>query len=103
CCRAGPSRGPESGLGIFVAGGRIADVRTLASRVEVEAGLAATEVPGPEDVETVLLVATFLRRPPPELRVAPLDAEQILRLAGALPTATARPAVRRAPARVRAA
>jgi DNA polymerase III epsilon subunit family exonuclease len=103
CCVVVPSREPEYALGIFVASGRIADVRTLASRVEVEAGLAATEVPGPEDVETVLLVATFLRRPPPELRVAPLDAEQILRLAGALPTATARPAVRRAPARVRAA
>ena len=55
---------------------------------------------GQQSVE-LLLIGTFLRRPPPELRVAPLEAEEILRLAAALPAALAGP-VRR-PARVRAA
>jgi hypothetical protein len=103
CCVVVPSRVPEYPLGIFVADGRIADVRTLASRLEVDAGIAATKLPGPENLDELLLIATFVRRPPPELRVAPLDAERILRLAAALPTATAEPAARRAPARARAA
>src|SRR4029450_6979002 len=80
CCVVVPSAEGGYARGIFVAKGRIADVRTLASRVEVDAGLAATERPGDEDLDELLLIATFLRRPPPELRVAPLDAEEILRL-----------------------
>jgi excinuclease UvrABC nuclease subunit len=103
CCVVVPSAEPGYARGVFVANGRIADVRTLASRLEVEAGLAAAELPGPEDLDELLLVATFVRRPPPELRVAPLDAEHILRLAAALPTGTARGAARPAPARARAA
>jgi hypothetical protein len=87
--------------GVFVASGRIADVRSLASRVEVEAGLAACDRPGPEDIDELLLIGTFVRQPPPELRVAPLDAEQILRRAAALPRALAGAAP--APARARAA
>jgi DNA polymerase-3 subunit epsilon len=94
---------------VFVAAGRVAATRTLppgaGARVEVEAGLAAARAAEPslavEDADELQLVGTFLRRPPPELRVAPLDPEQILRLAAALPAALAGPA--RRPARARAA
>ena len=103
CCVIVPSSEPGYARGIFVANGRIADVRTLASRVEVEAGLAAAELPGDEDLDELLLIGTFLRRPPPELRVAPLDAAEILKLAAALPQALTRAAARPAPARARAA
>jgi DNA polymerase III epsilon subunit family exonuclease len=101
CCLIVPSAEPGYARGIFVADGRIADERTLASRLEVEAGLAAAERQGPEETDELLLIGTFLRRPPPELRVAPLDADAILRLAAALPAV--RPAEPRAPARARAA
>ena len=103
CCVIVPSAEPGYARGIFVANGRIADVRTLAGRVEVEAGLAAAELAESEDLEELLLIATFLRRPPPELRVAPLDAERILTLAAALPRALTQPAGRRPPSRARAA
>src|SRR3954453_9986874 len=79
CCVIVPSSESGYARGIFVANGRIADVRTLAGRVEVDAGLAACELPGDEDLDELLLIGTFLRRPPPELSVAPLDAEQILK------------------------
>jgi DNA polymerase-3 subunit epsilon len=101
CCLIVPSAEPGYARGIFVANGRIADVRILASRLEVEAGLAAAERPGPEEIDELLLVGTFLRRPPPELRVAPLEADAILRLAAALPRALVGPP--RRPARARAA
>ena len=103
CCVVVPADEPGYARGIFVANGRIADVRTLASRVEVDAGLAATKLSGPEELDELLLVSMFIRRPPPELRVAPLDAEKILSLVSALPRAPARPVARRAPARARAA
>jgi DNA polymerase III epsilon subunit family exonuclease len=103
CCVVVPSSEPGYARGIFIANGRIADVRTLASRVEVEAGLAATQLPGDEDIDELLLIGTFLRRPPPELRVAPLDAAEILKRAAALPQALTRAAARRPPARARAA
>ena len=103
CCLVVPSADSDYPRGIFVAHGRIADARTLTGRVEVEAGLAATRRQGPEELDELLLVGTFLRRPPPELRVAPLDADEILRLAAALPRALARPTARPAPARARAA
>jgi len=106
CCLVVPSAEPGFARGVFVANGRIADVRTLASTVEVEAGLAAAELPAPaellaEEIDELLLIGTFLRRPPPELRVAPLDAHEILRSAAALPAVLAGPA--RRPARARAA
>ena len=70
----------------FVSGGRVAAERTLvggpAGRLEVEAGLAlarrAEPSLAPEDADELLLVGSFLRRPPPELRVAALSAEAIL-------------------------
>jgi len=106
CCLVVPSGEDGYARGVFVANGRIADVRTLASRLEVEAGLAACARPTeehlqPEEIDELLLVGSFLRRPPPELRVAPLEADEILRSAAALPRALAgRP---RRPARARAA
>ncbi len=79
CCVLVPSTEQGCGRGIFVANGRVADIRTLGSSVEVDAGLAAAERPGPEDIDELLLIGTFLRRPPPELRVAPLEREAILK------------------------
>jgi DNA polymerase III epsilon subunit family exonuclease len=71
----------------FVAGGRIASARPLprggGALLEIQAGLAAaaTAAAGPslepEDADALLLVDSFLRRPPPELVVAPLDLERI--------------------------
>ena len=53
--------------------------------LEVRAGLAiarAAQAEGPtfdaEAADELLLVGTFLRRPPPELAVSPLDEERIL-------------------------
>jgi DNA polymerase-3 subunit epsilon len=94
CCLLLPAAEPGFARAIFVAGGRIADQRNLppgaGARLEVEAGLAATDFVAQshllaEELDALLLVGTFLRRPPPELRVAPLDADAILRLAAALP------------------
>jgi DNA polymerase-3 subunit epsilon len=71
----------------LVRGGRIAAVRTLPAgaggRLEAEtavaAALRADAIPAdPEDVEELLLVGSFLRRPPPELVVVPLRADRIL-------------------------
>jgi DNA polymerase III epsilon subunit family exonuclease len=58
--------------------GRIAAVRTLppgaGARLELAAGLAAARLePTAEDADELLLVGTFLRRPPPELDVLPAD------------------------------
>src|SRR3954447_9965637 len=103
CCVIVPSTEPGYARGLFVANGPIADTRTLASRLEVEAGLAACELPGDEDVDELLLIGTFLRRPPPELRVAPLDADQILKQAAGLPRALGGQPARRPPSRARAA
>ena len=61
----------------FVREGRVAAVRTLppgaGARLELEAGVVEAtraELP-PEDPDELLLIAHFLRRPPPELRVVP--------------------------------
>ena len=73
----------------FLRGGRIAAVRTLPAGagglLEAELGLASVAAIEPsrdaDHAEELLLVATFLRRPPPELRVVPLRAEAIVRAA----------------------
>jgi DNA polymerase III epsilon subunit family exonuclease len=65
----------------FVAGGRIAAVRTLppgpGAALELESGVAeALSAPGslaPEDADELLLVGSFLRKPPPELTVLRFD------------------------------
>jgi DNA polymerase-3 subunit epsilon len=83
CCVLVPATEPGYVRAIFVAGGRVAAERTLppggGSALEVEAGLAATRHSGELDLDEVLLVDSVLRRPPPELRVAPLEREPILR------------------------
>jgi DNA polymerase-3 subunit epsilon len=82
CCVLVPA--DESGYvrAFFVAGGRVAAERTLppggGAALEVEAGLAATQRPGELELDEVLLVDSFLRKPPPELRIATLEREAIL-------------------------
>jgi hypothetical protein len=60
----------------------VAAERTLppggGATLEVEAGLAATRRAGDLDLDELLLVDSFLRRPPPELRVTALEREAIL-------------------------
>jgi DNA polymerase-3 subunit epsilon len=85
-CLLVPAREPGFQRAFFVSGGRVVAARTLlpggAGRVEVEAGLAearlAAPTAGPAETDELLLVGSFLRRPPPELRVVPLDADAIL-------------------------
>ena len=88
CCVLVPAGEPGHVRAFFVAGGRVAAERTLppggGSALEVEAGLAAACRPGALDLDELLLVDSFLRRPPPELRVAPLRREAILRLRDAV-------------------
>jgi DNA polymerase III subunit epsilon len=83
CCILVPAGEPGFVRAVFVAGGRVAAERTLppggGAALEVEAGLAAARRTGELDLDEVLLVDSFLRRPPPELRVAPLDREAVLR------------------------
>jgi DNA polymerase-3 subunit epsilon len=82
CCVLLPAGDPGYVRALFVAGGRVAAERTLppggGAALEVEAGLAAARRPGEPDLDELLLVDSFLRRPPPELRVAPLRREAIL-------------------------
>jgi len=73
----------------FVCDGGVCAIRSLPpgadARLEIEAGLAlcrvarerAGEALTPEQAEDLLLVDGFIRRPPPELAVLPLDAGQI--------------------------
>jgi hypothetical protein len=64
----------------FIARGRVAAARTApraGGRTELAAGLAAARrseisISG-EDADELLVVAQFLRRPPPELRVLTFD------------------------------
>jgi len=85
-CILVPGLEPGFRRAVFVASGRIAAVRSLptgSGRVlEVEAGLAAAAGASvslaPEDADELLLMASFLRRPPPELRVVELAAASIL-------------------------
>ena len=89
-CLIVPAEEHGSLRGVFVAGGRVACVRTLPAAgtgavLEVRAGLAiarAAQAAGTtfdaEAADELLLVGTFLRRPPPELAVSPLDEEGIL-------------------------
>ena len=88
---------PGGGGAAAVTGAMAAGLVAMAAR------FSATQLPGDENLDELLLISTFLRRPPPELRVAPLEADEILKLAAALPRSLAQPAGRRAPARARAA
>jgi DNA polymerase III subunit epsilon len=82
-CILAPAREPAFWRAFLVAGGRVT-ARTIprgaAGRLEIEAGLAASAAEpslAPEDAADLLLVAGYLRRPPPELRVVGLRAAEI--------------------------
>src|SRR5581483_9122425 len=88
-CVLAPSTAEASWRGYFVAGGRVVAERTIppgaGAALEIDAGLAAarraaaaTPSLAPEDADELLLIGSFVRRPPPELRVAPLEREAIL-------------------------
>jgi DNA polymerase III epsilon subunit family exonuclease len=78
----------------FLAGGRVASVRTLppggGALLEIRAGIAEARAGAPslapEHADEILLLGSFLRRPAPELVVAPLDETRIAALC-ARPTA----------------
>ncbi len=85
-CLVVPAVEPRMMRAIFVAGAVVAR-RTVpfggGGRLEVEAGLLETQGVAPATLEgaavdELLLLATFLRRPPPELRVTALDRDAIL-------------------------
>jgi DNA polymerase III epsilon subunit family exonuclease len=89
-CLVAPGTEPGWQKAFFVGGGRVCGVRSLppgaGARLEINAGLAlaraACEQPAttltPEQAEELLLLDGFIRRPPPELAVLPLDADAIL-------------------------
>jgi DNA polymerase-3 subunit epsilon len=85
-CLLAPALEPGFRRGFFVSGGKIAAVRTLPAgavgTLELEAGLAEASLAAPsfapEDADELLVVAGFLRRPGPELRIMPLDSARIL-------------------------
>jgi len=101
CCILVPAGDGAHVRALFVAGGRIAAERTLppggGAALEVEAGLSAASRQvqasnrllqgdsGELDLDELLLVDSFLRRPPPELRVAPLHRDAILRARNSVP------------------
>lgn len=85
-CLIAPAREPGFVRAFVVADGRITSTRTLplgaGARVEVDAALAdlahsTGDLAESEDA-ALGVVASFLRRPPPELRVVPLEREAIL-------------------------
>ena len=88
-CLIAPSLEQGWRKAFFVCGGGVCAARPLppgaGARLEVGAGLAlcrlAREQAGatltPEQAEDLLLLDGFVRRPPPELAVLPLDAERI--------------------------
>ena len=85
-CLLVPALEPGFQRAVFVAGGRVAAVRSLPreaaacsrSRRVLAAAAAASVSLAPEDADELLLVASFLRRPPPELRVVDLAVASIL-------------------------
>ena len=84
-CLLVPAAEPGHTRAFFLAGGRIAAERTLppggGAHLEIEAGLAAARRDGEMDIDELYLVARFLRRPPPELTIVPLEREAILAVA----------------------
>src|SRR5215203_5506906 len=88
-CLLAPAVDPDLRKAFFVCRGRVCAVRSLRpgpeARLEIEGGLAvcrsaqngSAEPLTPEQAEDLLLIDGFVRRPPPELAVLPLDAERI--------------------------
>jgi DNA polymerase III epsilon subunit family exonuclease len=89
-CLIAPAIEPRWRKAFFVCGGRVCAVRPLppgaGARLEVNAGLALCRRAGdgtrgtltPDQAEDLLLLNAFIRRPPPELTVLPLDAGRIM-------------------------
>jgi hypothetical protein len=89
-CLIAPMVEPGWQRAFFVCAGALCAVRPLPPgagvRLEIEAGLALCRVAreravgplAPEQAEDLLLLQSFVRRPPPELAVLPLEREQIL-------------------------
>ena len=88
-CLIAPMLEPGWRKAFFVSAGSVCAARALppgpGARLEIGAGLAicrstrdaAEEVLTPEQAEELVLIDGFVRRPPPELAVLPLDAETI--------------------------
>jgi DNA polymerase III subunit epsilon len=87
-CLVAPAVEPDRRRAFFLSGGAIRAVRTLppgpGARLEIEAGIALCrsadrldEAFTPGQAEDLMLLHGFIRRPPPELTVLPLDAERI--------------------------
>jgi DNA polymerase-3 subunit epsilon len=88
-CVLAPAREPGFTRAVFVAGGRVVDERLLlpgaGARVEAAAGVAAARRAdrsvAAADADELGVVGSFIRRPPPEVRILPLDAEAIASVA----------------------
>jgi DNA polymerase III epsilon subunit family exonuclease len=88
-CLVAPMAEPSWRKAFFVCGGAICAIRPLppgeGASLEIDAGLAlcrtarerAGEPLTPQQAEDLLLVDGFVRRPPPEVAVLPLDAEPL--------------------------
>ncbi|HEX2044341.1 MAG TPA: hypothetical protein VHF23_01800 [Gaiellaceae bacterium] len=84
-CLLAPAAEPGFVRAFFVAHGRIGAVRSLprgaGALVEIRVGmreaLSAEASLAPEDADELALLGSFLRRPPPELAVLPLDESRI--------------------------
>jgi DNA polymerase III epsilon subunit family exonuclease len=107
-CLVTPAAEHGHARAFFVAGGRVAAVRTLppggGAYLEIEAGLSAArrvcEADAPGDLDELFLLGAFLRKPPPELRIVPLTLDAILAAARHLPYGgSTSPQPRRRPAR----
>ena len=80
---------------LFLCGGRVAAARVVppgaGAALEVEAGLAAAGSAAPgdpdEEIDELLLVGSYLRRPPAELKVVPFDRAAILAATSRVPSA----------------
>jgi len=94
-CLVAPSLDRGFVAAVFVSGGRVVARRAIpvggAAVTEAAAGVAeslrAATSHAPEDADELRVVASFLRRPPPELRVTLLDPVAIAAAAEGLPCA----------------
>jgi hypothetical protein len=92
CCVLAPAVDPDYVTAVFVSFGGVAAERTLppggGAMLEIEAGLAASRKRENAcdnlsqggfglELDELLLIDSFLRKPPPELRVAPLERGRI--------------------------
>ncbi len=88
-CLLAPAREPGFLLAVAVAGGRVAAARPVplgGGRLEVDAVVAdsarGSRSTDPQEIGELAVVAAFMRGPPPELRVVPLEAEAIIAAIG---------------------